>query len=77
VQEFILIKLHGETKVWTSRKCNITIDIQELTKYRRWLLTLVCLLLTYIKIININVMPNHYVLEDVYYILRLHIIKFY
>lgn len=77
MQEFILIKLHGETKVWTLRKGTITINIQELTKYRRWLLILVYLLLTFIKIININIMPNDYVLEDVYYILRLNIINFY
>ncbi len=57
VQEFILIKLHGETKVWTLRKGTITINIQELTKYRRWLLILVCLSLTLTKIININVKP--------------------
>jgi hypothetical protein len=60
VQELIVVKLYGETKVWMLEKGIITIYTQNLTKYKRWLPILVCPL-TRTKIINIIIIPNHYV----------------
>jgi hypothetical protein len=44
IQEIILEKIHGGTKVWGIQFCTLIIDIVELTKYRGWLPILVCLL---------------------------------
>jgi hypothetical protein len=44
IQELILKKLHGGTKIWCIQLCTLIIDTTKLTKYKRWLLVLVCLL---------------------------------
>ncbi len=45
VQELIITKLHGGTKVWCIQLQTLIIDTTQLTKYRRWLLVIVCLLM--------------------------------
>jgi hypothetical protein len=46
VQELIIKKLHGEMKMWCIQpKILINFDITQLTKYMRWLLIMVCLLM--------------------------------
>jgi hypothetical protein len=46
VQELIIKKLHGEMKMWCIQpKILIDFDITQLTKYMRWLLIMVCLLM--------------------------------
>jgi hypothetical protein len=44
IQELICKKLHGGNKFWCIQLCTLIIDTIELTKYRRWLPMLVCLL---------------------------------
>ncbi len=44
IQKLILKKLHGGIKVRCIQPCALIIDTTELTKYKRWLLVLVCLL---------------------------------
>jgi hypothetical protein len=40
----IIKKLHGRTKMWCIQLWTLIIDITQLTKYRRWLLVIMCLL---------------------------------
>jgi hypothetical protein len=44
VQELIIKKSHGGTKVWCIQLKILIIDTTQLTKYRRWLPIMVCLL---------------------------------
>ncbi len=44
VQELILKKLHGGSEVQCIQQRTLTIDASKLTKYRRWLPIIVCLL---------------------------------
>jgi hypothetical protein len=43
IQELVLKKLHGGTKIWCIQLYTFIIDISKLTKYKRWLPMLVCL----------------------------------
>jgi hypothetical protein len=45
VQELIIKKLHGETKVWCIQLKTLIINTTQLMKYRRWLPIMVCLLM--------------------------------
>lgn len=74
VQELNVVKLYGETKVWMLEKGIIAIYTKKLTKYKRWLPILVCPL-THTKIINIIIIPNHYVYWDIYWLPKLNINK--
>ncbi len=51
--------------MWPLEKDIVTIYIEELTKHKRWL-PIVVYLLTFVKIINIVIIPNHYVPQDGY-----------
>jgi hypothetical protein len=51
--------------VWPLEKDIVTIYIEELTKHKRWL-PIVVYLLTFIKLINIVIIPNQYVPQDGY-----------
>jgi hypothetical protein len=62
VQELIFVKLHEGIKVWTLEKGIVTIYVEGLTKYTRWLPIVVCLL-TLTKIINIFIIRNHYLFK--------------
>jgi hypothetical protein len=44
VQELVIKKLHGGTKVWCIQLKILIINTTQLMKYRRWLLVMVCLL---------------------------------
>jgi hypothetical protein len=44
VQELIIKKLHGGMKAWCIQQKILLIDIAQLTKYRRWLPVMVCLM---------------------------------
>ncbi len=44
VQELIIKKLHGRTEVWCIQLQTLIINTTQLTKYRRWLPIIVCLL---------------------------------
>ncbi len=65
VQELIFVKLHGGIKVWTLEKGIVIVYVEGLTKCTKWLPIVICLL-TFTKIINIFIIPNHYVLQDEY-----------
>jgi hypothetical protein len=56
VQELILKKLHGGTKVWCIQLEPLIIDIAYLIKYKRWLLVMVCLLM----LIPVKKVPSTY-----------------
>jgi hypothetical protein len=61
----IRIKLCVGIDVWPLEKDIVTIYIEELTKHKIWL-PIVVYLLTFVKIINIVIIPNHYVPQDGY-----------
>jgi hypothetical protein len=44
IQELIIKKIHGGTKVWCIQHKSLIIDVVELTKYRRWLPIFVCII---------------------------------
>jgi hypothetical protein len=71
----ILIKLLGRTRVWTLEKGIVAIYIERLTKHKKWLLVLVCLLkLT--KVIHIVVITiYHHVPQNGYWFLEVNINK--
>jgi hypothetical protein len=68
----IIIKHHGGIKVWMLEKCIVTIHIKELANRRRWLP--ICLLALN-EIINIVIIPNHYVPHDKIWLPKLNINK--
>ncbi len=49
--------------MWPLNKDIITIYIEEITKHKKQL-PIVVYLLTFVKIINIIIIPNHYVPQD-------------
>jgi hypothetical protein len=53
VQVLIIEKLHENTKTWCIQRKSLIINASELTKYRRWLPILVCLLIL-LKIENVH-----------------------
>jgi len=63
-----------ESRIWTLKKSVVTSYIQKLTKYRKWLLVLVCPY-SLINIVNIVVILNHYVPYNGYWLLGLYINK--
>ncbi len=42
IQELILKRIYGGTQVWCMQHRTLMIDTIELTKYRQWLLIIVC-----------------------------------
>jgi hypothetical protein len=63
VQELIFVKVR------TLEKGIVIVYVEGLTKCTRWLPIVVCLL-TFTKIINIFIIPNHYILQDEYWFLN-------
>jgi hypothetical protein len=50
IKELIITKLHGGTKMWCMQHRSLIIDAIELTKYKRWLPLIVCIItLIFIK----------------------------
>ncbi len=68
VQELFFVKLHEGIKVWTLEKGIVIVYVEGLKKCTRWLPIVACLL-TLAKIINIFIIPNHYVLQNEYWFL--------
>jgi hypothetical protein len=44
IQEFIIKKVLGSTEVWCIQHRSLIMDAIELTKYRRWLPIIVCII---------------------------------
>jgi len=44
IKELIIKKLHGGTEVWCMQHRSLIIDAIELTKYKRWLPIIVCII---------------------------------
>jgi hypothetical protein len=56
----IIKKIHGGTKVWCIQHRSLIIDVIKLTKYRRWLPVIVCI----IKLIPIrNFFATHHSIQ--------------
>ncbi len=68
VQELIFVKLHEGIKVWTLEKGIVIVYVEGFKKCTRWLPIVACLL-SLAKIINIFIIPNHYVLQNEYWFL--------
>jgi hypothetical protein len=60
IQELIIKKLHGGTKVWCIQHKSLIIDATKLTKYRRWLPIILCI----ITLIQINkLFATHHLIQ--------------
>jgi len=44
IQKLIIKKTHGGTEVWCIQHRSLIIDAKKLTKYRRWLLVIICII---------------------------------
>jgi hypothetical protein len=44
IQELIIKKIHGGIKVWCIQHRSLIIDVTKLTKYKRWLPIIVCII---------------------------------
>ncbi len=56
-QKLIIKKTHGGTKVWCIQHRSLIIDATKLTKYKRWILVIICII-TLIPIKNFFAMHH-------------------